>query len=198
MRSRRLARPVLIGHSLGGFVALWIAATAPDLVGGVVAVDGVPFLPALVSPDATVSQSRAIAASIRDRMAGLSQEAFAAQNRASLAHMITAPADVDRVARDGARSDPRAVGLAVYEVMTTDIRTAMRRIRAPALLIAAGGAVGPEERTGLAARYEAQVKSIARHRVVVAERARHFVMLDDPDFLSGQIEAFLREARRPR
>jgi pimeloyl-ACP methyl ester carboxylesterase len=196
MRSRHLVRPVVIGHSLGGFLALWIAATAPDLVGGVVAVDGVPFLPALMSPDATVDQSRAMAASIRDRMAGLSREGFAAQNRAALAQMITAPADVDRVAAASAGSDPRAVGLAVYELMTTDLRPAMRRIRAPALLVAAGGGAAPAERAAIAARYEAQVAGIARRRVVVAERARHFVMLDDPDFLFGRIDELLREARR--
>ena len=30
IRAKKLDRPVLVGHSLGGFVALWVAATAPD------------------------------------------------------------------------------------------------------------------------------------------------------------------------
>src|SRR5262245_53160887 len=39
IRDRRLDHPVLVGHSLGGFLAFWLAATEPDLVGAVVAVD---------------------------------------------------------------------------------------------------------------------------------------------------------------
>src|SRR5690606_20337836 len=49
----RLERPVLIGHSLGGFVALLAASEAPDRFAGVVSVDGLPFLPAVA--DATLT-----------------------------------------------------------------------------------------------------------------------------------------------
>ena len=43
IRDQKLDRPVIVGHSLGGFLGFWIAATTPDAVGGVIAVDGVPF-----------------------------------------------------------------------------------------------------------------------------------------------------------
>jgi pimeloyl-ACP methyl ester carboxylesterase len=33
VKAKRLDQPVLVGHSMGGFVALWIAATAPDEAG---------------------------------------------------------------------------------------------------------------------------------------------------------------------
>jgi len=59
VKARRLEQPVLVGHSLGGFLAFWIAATAPDLVGAVIAVDGVPFLPALGNPNATPASTAA-------------------------------------------------------------------------------------------------------------------------------------------
>jgi pimeloyl-ACP methyl ester carboxylesterase len=44
IQEKKLDHPVIVGHSLGGFLAFWIAATAPDAVGPLVAVDGVPFL----------------------------------------------------------------------------------------------------------------------------------------------------------
>jgi pimeloyl-ACP methyl ester carboxylesterase len=46
IRDEGLERPALVGHSLGAFLALWIAATAPERMGPVIAMDGVPFLPA--------------------------------------------------------------------------------------------------------------------------------------------------------
>ena len=38
----KLGKPVVIGHSLGGMLGLQLAAAYPDLVGGVVTVDGLP------------------------------------------------------------------------------------------------------------------------------------------------------------
>src|SRR5262245_42906565 len=46
LNEHRLDRPVVVGHSLGAFLAFWLAATAPERIGPVIAVDGVPFLPA--------------------------------------------------------------------------------------------------------------------------------------------------------
>ncbi|HTE53675.1 MAG TPA: alpha/beta fold hydrolase [Kofleriaceae bacterium] len=199
IRDQRLVRPVVVGHSLGGFLGFWIAATAPELVGGVIAVDGVPFLSALMDPTATAATSQAIAGQIRDQMAAQTREQFAAQNRRALTGMITAPADVDRVAATSGRSDPAAVGLAVYEIMTTDLRPSVSAIRSPTLLVAAAGqAADPRERDQIAARYEQQIASIPVHRVAVAARARHFVMLDDPAFLFGQMDAFLRDPTASR
>ena len=31
IRAKKLDRPVLVGHSLGGFMAMWVASSAPDL-----------------------------------------------------------------------------------------------------------------------------------------------------------------------
>ena len=70
-RGVRVDKPILVGHSLGGFLAFWVAATAPDLVGGVVAVDGVPFLPALVNPAATAEGAAIQGEQIRTMYAGV-------------------------------------------------------------------------------------------------------------------------------
>ena len=55
-RTNQLTRPILVGLSLGGFLAFAAASQAPGVFGGVVAVDGVPFLPALGNPAATADQ----------------------------------------------------------------------------------------------------------------------------------------------
>ena len=66
---------------------------------------------------------------------------------------------------------------------------------ADGLLAAAGGAPDAASRKQLAASYEAQVARVPQARVVLAERARHFIMLDDPAFLFSTLDAFLKEAR---
>jgi pimeloyl-ACP methyl ester carboxylesterase len=190
-KARGLERPVLVGHSLGGFLAFMVAADAPGLFGGVIAVDGVPFLPALSDPAATASGRAAQAGTIKSLYASLTRDQFLAQNRLALTAMITDPVDVERAVRWSGEADPAAVGVAISELLTTDLRPRLRAIRAPVLLIGALGAAPESIRPAIRAGYVAQVASAAGASVVFADRARHFVMLDDPSFFHTTVESFL-------
>ena len=53
MRDKHLQHPIIVGHSLGAFTAFWLGATAPELIGPIVPVDGVPYYPALLIRTAT-------------------------------------------------------------------------------------------------------------------------------------------------
>ena len=61
---------VMVGHSLGGFLALWVAATAPDAVGPIVAVDGVPY------KTAGEAVYEMMVTDIRDRMSRSAMDTF--------------------------------------------------------------------------------------------------------------------------
>jgi N-formylmaleamate deformylase len=187
LAEQRLDRPVVVGHSLGGFVAWGLGATSPERLGPIVAVEGVPFISDLLAPGATAESAKPQAEMMRRMLGGLSHEQFAAQNRAQLAAMITDPRQVERVAALSARSDPPTVGQAVYEMMTTDLRDAVAAIRTPALLLV-GGALGAAAARAAAER---QVAKVPDHRIVVIDRARHFVMLDAPEAFVGAVDSFL-------
>lgn len=197
IEEKKLDHPVIVGHSLGGFLAFWIAATAPDAAGPLVAVDGVPFLPALMDPSATAQSSAPQADPIRKLYGGFTREQLAAQSRMAFAGMIKDPGQVETATGWSAISDPATAGTAVYEMMTTDLRQQIAAIKSPVLLLAAADfAPDAASRKRLASSYESQVAKVPQARVVLAERARHFIMLDDPAFLFSTMEAFLKEARR--
>jgi pimeloyl-ACP methyl ester carboxylesterase len=188
-RDNRLDHPVLVGHSLGGFLALWIAATAPDLVGPVVSVEGLPFLPALSDPSATAAGSKDDADKMRKLYASLSPQQLDTMSRMALTQMISEPKNVEVAAAWAVKSDSAFVGQAVYDLMTTDLRDDVAKIRTPLLLVGAGKTLG--DRTQQA--YEKQVEKACDHRVVVATKAMHFVMFDDPVFLWSALDSFLAE-----
>lgn len=189
---KKLDHPVIVGHSLGGFLAYWIAATAPGKVGPIVAVDGVPYLSALMNPAATPETSRPVAEQMKQMYSKLTKEQLGAQSRMSLAAMITDPKNVETAAGWSATSDPATAGEAMAEMMTTDLRETVATIRTPVLLIgAADFAKDDATRKQVTAAYEAQVAKIPHHQVVMAEHARHFVMLDDPAFLFTAMDRFL-------
>jgi pimeloyl-ACP methyl ester carboxylesterase len=193
IRARKLGRPVLVGHSLGGFLALWVASTAPDVAGPVVSVDGVPFLPALMDPSATIESAEPQARQMTTLYASLSPEQLAMQSRMAFAAMMSDATKVDAATRWAAASDPKAAAAAIGELMTTDLRGAVAAIRTPVLLVPAmktfASMPGGAARAGDA--YAAQMKRVPVHEIVPATGALHFVMFDDLPFLLETMDAFL-------
>lgn len=189
IRENKLDRPVIVGHSLGGFLALWIAAAAPELTGPIVSVDGLPFLPALLNPAATAAAGLEDAERMRKLYASLGPAQMEAMARMALTQMISEPKNIEMATAWAAKSDSAFVGQAVYDLMATDLRGEMAEIRTPVLLVAAGKALGDRARQA----YEEQVERARDRRVVVAPEALHFIMFDDPAFLWSAIDSFLAE-----
>ena len=196
IQAKRLQRPVLVGHSLGAFLGFWVAQTAPDALGGLLALDGVPFLPALQDPAATAEAMRPMAAQMRSAIAGMSAEAYGQRARASLAPMVTDPETAKRVGDWSAKSDPKTVAEAMATMLTTDLRPGLSRVKVPVLLVASTNPMLSAEAT--LAAYGAQVKAAPHARTVLAEGSRHFIMYDRPDFFRAQLEAFLRDVNAPK
>lgn len=183
-------KPVVVGHSLGGFMAFWLAATVPDAVAAAVAIDGVPYLGALYTPTGTPDANRDQAEQMERFMASLSPEQYAAQNRMALQGMVTNPDDVDRIAEASKHTDPATVGRAMAEMLTTDIRPLLTAIQAPMVLIQAADSGGSEAGRE---RFASQIEDVSRIRHVVADKGRHFVQIDDPDFVAAQVLGLLEE-----
>lgn len=189
IKDHHLDHPLIVGHSLGGFMTYWIAATAPDLIAGGVAVDGAPFLPALMNPAATVETSGKAAAMMRDHMVGKPDE-FAASVKQFYGGMILDPAKHAALIEASAKSDPKATGDAMYFLMQTDLRPEVAKIKVPIVVVAADGN-GEIPRDVLEKTWHAQIDAIPTHELVVIDHSKHFVMLDQPDAFYATLDAFL-------
>lgn len=192
IKDQRLTRPIIVGHSLGGFVAFWVAATAPGDVGGVIAVDGVPYLAALMNPSATPDAVRPQAEQMRQLYATFSAEQLRGQSKMTLTSMMKSPADVEKALAWAEASSPKTAGEAMYEMMVTDLREPVSAITAPVLLLGAAEFAKDEAtRTRVQAAYEAQVAKVPAHTVTLVTDARHFIMFDAPEALWSAMDAFL-------
>jgi N-formylmaleamate deformylase len=190
IRAHHLEHPIIVGHSLGGFVALDLARSYPELVGRLVIVDSLPFLPAATDPTATAEAMRAVAETIRAKITQSPDAAFEQQERGMLATMITDPAKQEVALGWVMRSDRAAVTEAMIELLTTDLRPQLGAITAPTLVIETWRGWGTT-RDAIEQSYARQYAALHGAKLVVADAAKHFVMLDDPAFLFSQLDAFL-------
>lgn len=193
------AKPVVVGHSLGGTLALWTAASAPERVESVVAVDGVAYLPALMDPTTTPASAEPRAARLRAMIETMTPDTYDQQSAFTLSTMITDPADARRVAELSRGSHPPTVAAALYDLMTRDLRPDLAAFPGPILLVAAGAlapGAPPTLADQLEDRYRAQVAAAPDARVEVVENARHFVMVDAADRLLALLRAHLDRSAR--
>ncbi len=194
IRQNGLNHPVLIGHSLGGFIALSLAAKFPDLPGKVISVDGLPFLPAMINPAITPEGARNMAAGIKAQMlTPQTKEKREQTTRESLASMITSPENIDRETKVDVRSDQRTVAEAMLELMSADLRADMAKIKAPVLVL--GTWIAYKDygvtRASQIVAYKKQFERLPSAKIVVSETSRHFIQLDAPEWFYSQIDQFL-------
>lgn len=193
IREHGLAQPLVIGHSLGGFVGLKLASDHPEQVGRLVVVDALPALGATQVPSMTGEQLRQMAAGMRENMLRQEPAAFRASQMQSLRAMVSQPADVERIAGWGQRSDRATVIDAMAQMLADDLRQDVARIKAPTLVL--GTWVAYQDyapKAALEATFRQQYQQLAGVRIELSDSARHFIMYDDPAWMYDRIDQFIR------
>lgn len=176
IRSRKLKDPVIVGHSMGGFIAYWIASYHPELVGAVVIVDASPAL----------SGGMEEAKVLRERWKNASDDELERLVRIAFMSMTKKPRKMAPIIEKILKSDRRTLGEAIYEMVLTDLRAEVDDIQAPVLIVAADG--------GLQKRIREQTASIPDHEMVVIPRTKHFVMWDEPEAFFRVLDRFLERS----
>lgn len=194
IRKMELENAIIVGHSLGGFLAISLGIEMNEELGGIVVVDGLPFLPAAMNPMATAESMKPMAEQIRQGMLAQSGSGDGgAGQRRMLASMITAEEDIETVFRWGAASDAATVASAMYELNTTDLRGSVSRIKIPTLVL--GAWIEYEKygqtREATQMRFDSQFAGLETYELRLSDKGKHFIMMDDPDFFFASLEGFL-------
>lgn len=182
MIASALQSPAIIGHSMGGLIALMIATKWPSRAGRTMVVD---MLPAAVDGlGGSVAGMKPLADGLRDALTG-SPEGRQLLN--SLMGMFGGPPTSGAGA-----SDSGVVARALHDIATTDLRPALSRITHPLSVVYA---------TVPGARYDAAtVDRLYRSAYANARGAKleyiagsgHMIMFDQPQRFRASLRAFLK------
>jgi len=192
--SRRLDKPVLVGHSLGGILALAVAEDRPAAIGGVVSIDGLPVMPG--TEEMAPAQRAQAAGRMRAQIGQQPPARFAEQQRNYMRTIGVLDMDrADALAQLSARSDPQSVGLWAADVLTVDLRPGLASIAAPVLAVVPyfdlDGARHNLTAPMKAEYYRALMAGTPRLEVVTVAPARHFAMFDQPQAVNAALRTFL-------
>lgn len=193
IKTQKLEKPIVVGHSLGGFMGLWMSTAEPTALGPLVIIDSLPFMAAVQNPTLTADAAKPMAEGMRQQMSQ-GKLPIAAQ-RQMVAGLVTDTARQTLLTRWGQLSDPATVAQAMYDLYTTDLRQEIARIQQPVLVLGAWAAYKQYGSTkeSTEAIFEQQYARLPQHRLEMSEAGRHFLMYDDTAWFFAQTDAFLKQ-----
>lgn len=194
---RRIDKPVLVGHSLGGALVTLFAEEHPDFIAGVIAVDGLPIFPGMETM--TPAEREREATKMADEVANATPEQFRQQAFTFMQPGCTIDPAVDaRYLPLIARSDQATMATYLRQGVPADLRPGLKHVTVPLLEIspyyAPDFSEPPMQATEAekTAYYRQQLAGAPDARVLSISPSRHCVMFDQPEKLDAAIADFLR------
>ena len=178
--ARRLDRPAIVGHSMGGSIAMMIAARHPAAAGRVMVVD---MLPAPVRTFGVPAPAmKPLAKLIGDQLKG------ADRLRRDLRPLVSRFGSPDWME---SRNDSGVVARSVEELLATDLTPELRRIRAPLTVVYACSARLSYACGQVSRAFTRAYGARPGTRLVRIERSGHTIMSDQPAAFRAELRNFL-------
>lgn len=190
----KLHKPAVIGHSLGGFMSFWLAASKPAAIGPIISVDGLPFIGPIFTRtnESTVDSLAGQAQQIKIMYSNMSNQQLVDQASYGLSIQASSDKAKAKVLSMVKGSDPKTVGQAIYDLMSHDLRPEIANITSPVLLLgASGGFSTDEQKNAMQELYAQQLQALPMAQLIMHTQSRHFIMFDDPKWLEQQVTTFL-------
>ena len=186
-------KPIIIGHSLGGFLSLSLASAEPDLLEKIVIVDSYPFYSAAMNPMATEESAKAQGNMMKNMLVSMDDKSFANQQKMMMASMTTDSSNIELITQWSIQTDRKTMAQAMYELMTTDLRDEAELVKCPILVFGSWYAAKDYGITKemIEKNYQTQFSKAKNCTIKVADTAKHFIMFDEPKWFIKNLESFL-------
>ena len=187
VQESKLKKPILIGHSLGAFMTLWLHATNPDLFGKSICVDGLPFISAIGNPSANASELKKLPMYNKEaviaNMKAIPSENYVANMSKSMTDTIRAK----QIAMWSYKSDRATLGSTIVEMATTDLRQDISKIKENILLLTSFWGSKETSEKEFSTQY-----ALLKHKTIMVSEGKHFIMYDTPEWFYNAIDVFLQ------
>jgi pimeloyl-ACP methyl ester carboxylesterase len=182
IRANGLHRPAVVGHSMGGTLALMLAARHPDLVGRAMVVDMLP------QPAQLLGASAEGIRGLADVLQSLSGTPFGQSLVDQAVRMFGNDAPVN------VKSDRDVVARAAHELAVVDLTPDLPRIRAPLTVVYASP--DPSLASTADAVYRRAYAADPAARLVRIDESGHMIMADQPSRFAEALRRFLASSPR--
>lgn len=192
IESNHLKAPTLVGHSLGGSLAMRVATHHPESVGKLMVVDMFPFMGLMFGgPQATPDSVKPAAEAVRVGIIGAVEEARKTRIEQTIATMVKTESLRAAAVEDSLTSDKGVSAQAMYDLITTDLRPDLGKYNGPMEVLWVYPPAAPVAEPVYEQFFIQSYKNAPQATVKKIPDAYHFLMWDNPAMWQAELKAFL-------
>ncbi|MDN3677106.1 alpha/beta hydrolase [Flavobacterium paronense] len=184
IHENKIEKPILIGHSMGGGLALAIASDYPELIKKIIVVDALPCLAALMNPTFEAEEKTDCSAMI-NQMTSATNEQFYQMQKMSIQRLVADTSKQELVVGWSVKSDRRTFAEMYCDFSNTDLREKIKTIKCPSLILL------EEYFKNVKPAIEEQYKNLKTANLQYSNKGLHFIMYDDKEWYLNQLNNFL-------
>lgn len=186
----RLESPAVVGHSMGGSIAMMIAARHPGSVSRVMVVDMMPWMGAMFGP--TIEQVRPIADATRARMESNADPAARTRQISAMTEsMVATESERAGVLKSALDSDTAVTAQAYHELLVTDLRPELGKITVPTTVLYVTPRGAPFTDAQIDVFYRGFYAGLNGAKLIRIPDSAHFIMFDNKDRFHAELKTFL-------
>lgn len=181
---KKLQQPTIIGHSMGGSLALWLAATKPETYKQLIIVDGLPSIGALMIPDFSPEKVSYDNPFSKQQLT-MDETAFKQMANQMAAGMTLNKEKQPLIASWMEQSDRKTYVYGYIDLLKLDLRETIKDIKIPVTIMAA---VSFYPRKQVEELYTKQYEKLTNKEILYVENSAHFIMFDKSDWFIQEVQ----------
>jgi len=182
-----LQNATIIGHSLGGTIATWLAVQKDLKLSEIILIDALPASGALMIPDFD-PKNLAYESPYNNQQLAMDAITFEQTATAMSKGMSTIKSEQERIKNWILEADRQTYVYGYTDYLKLDLREDLKNISIPVTIIAASKPYGEEM---VKQTYKRQYANLKDYEFIIAQDSAHFIMLDKPDWFLEQIQMIL-------
>jgi len=185
IKDNKIEKPILVGHSMGGGLALAIASDYPDLIGKIVVVDALPCLAALSDPSFKSKENNDCSPMVT-QMAAMNETQFYDMQKQTMPRLLQDSSKLEMVVDWSVKSDRKTFSEVYCDFFNIDLRERISAIKCPSLILLESYFIN------LKPAIEGQYEKLKTANFQYADKGLHFIMYDDKDWYLAQLNSFIK------
>ncbi len=180
----KIIKPIVIGHSMGGVMALALASDYPELIEKIIVVDALPCLAAMSNTQFKAAEKADCSAMIQ-QLKTATEDQFYQMQKMTISRMVANTAKQEMVIDWSMKSDRNTIGEMFCDFTNTDVREKIKFIKCPALIL-----LEPYFKNVKAA-IDGQYQNLKTANIQYSDKGLHFIMYDDKEWYFNQLNNFV-------
>lgn len=185
IKTNKIEKPIVIGHSMGGGLALALAADYPDLIGKIVVVDALPCLAALSNVSFKSKENNDCSPMVA-QMTAMNETQFYEMQKQAMPRLLQDASKLEMVIDWSVKSDRKTFAQMYCDFFNTDLRERISTVKCPSLILLESNFIN------LKPAIEEQYKNLKTANFQYANKGLHFIMYDDKDWYLVQLNNFIK------